>query len=365
MTRRASREIRLGKSTIGGGRPPLIQTMITTPLTRPDEAFAEADRGLALGCRIVRTAVRSEAEIAGLTELAKRFGGDLIADIHFDHRLALAAIGCGIAGVRFNPGNIGGKDRVAQIVEAARTRPDLALRIGVNAGSLEKDILEKHGGPTAAALVESTRRWVEYLERDLKYLNFKLSVKSHAVPETVEACRALAAFTDAPFHVGITEAGGGIGGRIRSAAGIAILLHEGLVDTFRVSLTAPIEDEIVTGMHILKAYGLLDGGGEIVSCPTCGRTHGTLFAYHDKLEKFFDEHRWWLRPRLTVALMGCEVNGPGEAKEADLGIALGHGSALYFEKGSLVRKFDDQDAAFAHLLRRIGEIWQLSPVKGE
>lgn len=364
MTRRISREIRLGKSIIGGGRPPVIQTMLTTPLDRPDEALAEADRALDRGCRIVRTAVKSETEIAGLTALAGRFAGDLIADIHFDHRLALAAVDAGVAGLRFNPGNIGGKERVAQIVEAARKRPDLAIRIGVNAGSLERDILEKHGGPTAAALVESTRRWVEYLEHDLDYRNFKVSVKSHSVPETVAACAMIAKFTDAPFHVGITEAGGGIGGRIRSAAGIAILFHEGLADTFRVSLTAPIEDEIVTGMHILKACGLLEGGGEIVSCPTCGRTHGTLFSYHDKLEKFFDEKRWWLRPRLTVALMGCEVNGPGEAKEADIGLALGHRSALYFEKGAAPLKFDDQNAAFAHLLRRIGEIWDRTTTTG-
>ncbi len=357
MKRRMSREIRLGESLIGGGRMPVIQTMLTTPLVDADAALAEADRVLAMGCRIVRTAVRCEAELLGLGQLAKDFRGDLIADIHFDHRLALAAIAAGVAGVRFNPGNIGGKERVKLIVEAARTRPDLALRIGVNAGSLEKDILEKHGGPTADALVESTRRWVEYLEQDLKYYNFKLSVKSHSVPETVAACQALAQFTDAPFHVGITEAGGGFGGRIKSAAGIAILFHEGLADTFRVSLTGPVEDEIVTGMHILKACGLLTAGGEIVSCPTCGRTHGTLFSYHDKLEKFFDEARWWLKPRLTVALMGCEVNGPGEAKEADLGVALGNGSALYFEKGALVQKFTDQDAAFNHLLSRIRSVW--------
>ncbi len=357
MKRRMSREIRLGQSVIGGGRMPVIQTMLTTPLVDTGAALAEADRALEMGCRIVRTAVRCEAELLGLGQLAKDFRGDLIADIHFDHRLALAAIVAGVAGVRFNPGNIGGKERVKLIVETARTRPDLALRIGVNAGSLEKDILEKHGGPTAAALVESTRRWVEYLEHDLKYHNFKLSVKSHSVPETVAACQALARFTDAPFHVGITEAGGGIGGRIKSAAGIAILFHEGLADTFRVSLTGPVEDEIVTGMHILKACGLLTAGGEIVSCPTCGRTHGTLFSYYDKLEKFFDEARWWLRPRLTVALMGCEVNGPGEAKEADLGVALGNGSALYFEKGALVRKFTDQDAAFNHLLSRIRSVW--------
>ncbi|HOW51402.1 MAG TPA: flavodoxin-dependent (E)-4-hydroxy-3-methylbut-2-enyl-diphosphate synthase [bacterium] len=357
MKRRMSREIRLGQSLIGGGRMPVIQTMITTPLADTGTALAEANRALDMGCRIVRTAVRSEADLPALGQLTKDFKGDLIADIHFDHRLALAAIAAGVAGVRFNPGNIGGKERVKLIVEAARTRPDLALRIGVNAGSLEKDILEKHGGPTADALVESTRRWVEYLEHDLKYHNFKLSVKSHSVPETVAACQTLAAFTDAPFHVGITEAGGGFGGRIKSAAGIAILFYEGLADTFRVSLTGPVEDEIVTGMHILKACGLLDAGGEIVSCPTCGRTHGTLFRYYDKLEKFFDESRWWLRPRLTVALMGCEVNGPGEAKEADLGVALGNGSALYFEKGQLVQKFTDQDAAFNHLLSRIRSVW--------
>jgi len=331
--------------------------MITTPLERFAEALAEAERAVDLGCRVVRTAVRNEAEAGVLERFVAAFRGDLIADVHFDYRLALAAIEAGVAGVRFNPGNIGGRDRVTAIVEAACRRNDLALRIGVNAGSLEKDLLERHGAPTTEALVESTRRWVEFLERDLGYRNFKVSVKSHDVGETIDACRAVASFTDAPLHVGITEAGGGIGGRIKSAIGIGVLVHEGLVDTFRVSLTAPIEEEIVTGMHILKSCGLLEGGGEIVSCPTCGRTHGALFAYHEKLERFFDAARWWLRPRLTVALMGCEVNGPGEAKEADLGLALGHGSALYFEKGCLIRKFTDQDAAFEFLVARIRAAW--------
>lgn len=359
MNRRKSRTIKLGTTLIGGGRLPVLQTMITTPLNRFDEALAEAERAVALGCRVVRTAVRTEEDAHLLARFTSQFRGDLIADIHFDYRLALIAIEAGVAGVRFNPGNVGGRERVAAIVEAARRRDACALRIGVNAGSLEKDILEKHGGSTAEALVESTRRWVDFLERDLGYHNFKVSVKSHSVGETIAACRAIAAFTDAPLHVGITEAGGGLGGRIKSAIGIGVLLHEGLVDTFRVSLTAPIEEEIVTGMHILKACGLLDGGGEIVSCPTCGRTHGALFAYYAKLERFFDDARWWLRPRLTVALMGCEVNGPGEAKEADLGIALGKGSALYFEKGRMVQKFTDQDAAFTYLIERIRTIWGL------
>ncbi len=360
MIRRESRTIRLGKTPIGGGRPPVLQTMITTPLIRFDEALTEANRALEMGCSVVRTAVRDEEDARLLSRFVSAFDGDLIADIHFDYRLALTAMEAGVAGVRFNPGNIGGKERVALLVEKARARENLALRIGVNAGSLEKDILARYEGPTAEALIESTRRWVTFLERDLGYRNFKVSVKSHSVAETITACRAIASFTDAPLHVGITEAGGGTGGRIKSAVGIGVLIHEGLVDTFRVSLTAPIEDEIVTGMHILKASGLLEGGGEIVSCPTCGRTHGALFSYYERLERFFDEARWWLRPRLTVALMGCEVNGPGEAKEADLGIALGHGSALYFEKGTLKKKFSKQDEAFAYLLEQIKRKWGLS-----
>ncbi len=360
MMPRKSRVIRLGRTLIGGGRPPVLQTMITAPLERFDDALAEANRAVEVGCRVVRTAVRNEDDARLLGRFVSAFTGDLIADIHFDHRLALIAIEAGVAGVRFNPGNIGGKDRVETIIKKARKRDDLAVRIGVNAGSLEKDILEKHGGPTAEALIESTRRWVTFLEQDLDYRNFKVSVKSHSVAETIAACRAVASFTDAPLHVGITEAGGGIGGRIKSAVGIGVLIHEGLVDTFRVSLTAPVEEEIVTGMHILKACGLLEGGGEIVSCPTCGRTHGALFSYYERLERFFDDARWWLRPKLTVALMGCEVNGPGEAKDADLGIALGHGSALYFEKGVLVKKFSDQNAAFAHLVERIRAAWGLA-----
>ncbi len=359
MTVRKSRTIRLGKTLIGGGRPPVLQTMITTPLDRFDDALAEAHRAYEMGCRVVRTAVRNEQDAGLLERFVGEFDGDLIADIHFDYRLALAAIAAGVAGIRFNPGNIGGKERVALLVEEAKKREDLAVRIGVNAGSLEKDLLEEYGAPTAKALIESTRRWVNFLEHELDYRNFKISVKSHSVAETIAACRAVASFSDAPLHVGITEAGGGVGGRIKSAVGIGILVQEGLVDTFRVSLTAPIEDEIVTGMHILKACGFLAGGGEIVSCPTCGRTHGALFTYYEKLERFFDEARWWLRPPLTVALMGCEVNGPGEAKGADLGLALGRGSALYFEKGNLVEKFTDQQVAFRHFLMSIRKRWGL------
>ncbi len=359
MKRRQAREIRMGQIRIGGGLPPVIQTMITTPLIDPQAALTEALEAYNAGCPIVRTAVKNESELICLSQLTKDFPGELIADIHFNYKLALGAIACGVSGIRFNPGNIGGKERVKEVIEAAKQRPNLAVRIGVNGGSLEKDILEKYGEPNAAALAESSGRWAGYLEKELNYYNFKISVKSSSVPETIEACRLTAQFTDAPFHVGITEAGGGMQGRIKSAVGIGVLFYEGLVDTFRVSLTAPVVEEIKTGMHILKACGLLERGGEIVSCPTCGRTHGAMFDYYNRLERFFDEHQWWLKPKLKVAVMGCEVNGPGEAREADFGIALGNDSALLFKNGEIIEKFTNQNNAFETLLNMICEQWNI------
>jgi (E)-4-hydroxy-3-methylbut-2-enyl-diphosphate synthase len=176
--------------------------------------------------------------------------------------------------------------------------------------------------------------------------------------KTINACKQIAQFTNAPFHVGITEAGGGKNGIIKSTAGIGILIYEGLADTFRVSLTAPIEEEIKTGFSILKAMGKLENGGEIISCPTCGRTHGTLFKYYNKLEKWFNNQNWWQKPRIKVALMGCEVNGPGEASDANIGLALGHNTALFFENGEIKKKFDSQDKAFEELLKKIEEKWK-------
>ena len=352
-----SRALTLGKIKIGGGNPPVIQTMITTPLERYDEALAEANIALELGCKVVRTAFKHSGEEEFLKKLVKDFDGELIADIHFDYRLAIKAINAGVSGVRFNPGNIGGRERVKEIIEAAKKRPEMAIRIGVNGGSLEREIVEKYHGVTTEGLVESSLFWADFLENELGYTNFKISAKSSNVNDTVAACRMIREKSDAPLHVGITEAGGGRRGVIKSTAGLAILISEGLADTFRVSLTAPIVEEIRTANTILKSLGFLKNGADIISCPTCGRTHGTVFSYYDRLEKWFDERKWWMKPAIKVAVMGCEVNGPGEAKEADLGIALGSNGATFFEKGEVIRKFDDQDKAFGYLIEKIEEVW--------
>ena len=354
-----SRVIRLGRELIGGDNRPLIQTMITTPLTSPEKAVDEAKYALDLGCRVVRTAFKDKAETQGLEKLVKSFSGEIIADIHFDYRLALAAIEYGVSGIRFNPGNIGSSDRVDAILEAAKKRPELAIRIGVNGGSLDKKILSKYNGITWEGLAESSIFWARYLE-ERGYFNFKISAKSSNVRETVAACRKIRELSDAPLHVGITEAGGGKHGIIKGTAGIAVLLSEHLADTFRVSLTAGIDEEIRTANMILKSLDLLEKGVEIVSCPTCGRTHGKVIEYYNRLEKWLDEKRWWLLPKLKVAVMGCEVNGPGEAKDADLGMALGKDCAIYFEHGEIIKKFDDQDAAFDYLTDRVREIEKIS-----
>ncbi len=354
---RKSRKIMLGSTPIGGGEPPVLQSMITTPLTSPEKALEECMNAHEMGLKVMRTAFKNMDETDGLKYLVENFPGEIIADIHFDYGLALAAIEAGVSGIRINPGNIGGKERVREVVEAAKKRKNLALRIGVNGGSLEKEIVEKYNGVTTEGLVESTKNWVDYIESDLGFNNFKISVKHNSVRKTVDSCRLVSQFTDAPLHVGITEAGAGIQGTVKAAMGIGILLEEGLVDTFRVSLTAPVEEEIKVGMQILKSYGILQQGGEIISCPTCGRTHGELFRYYRKLENWFTEKRWWLRPALKVALMGCEVNGPGEAREADLGIALGKNGALYFENGSAVKRFDDRETAFNFMLEKIEKKW--------
>ncbi len=359
MTRK-SREIKLGDYRIGGDNPPRLQTMITTPLTKIEEAKQEVSRVWEMGCPIVRSAVRSLSELDALAVLAEHFPGALIADIHYDYRLALGALDTKVKGIRINPGNIGGKDRVSRIVEKAAEQDDVAIRIGVNSGSLEADILRQYGGPTGNALVESTLRWVDFFEKELHFFNFKVSAKSSSVTESVRACTAIREASAVPIHAGITEAGGGTAGIIKSTAGMAILFHQNLVDTFRISVTAPVEEELRIGFHILKAMGQLSAGGEIISCPTCGRTHGAIFSFAKELEQLFDQWEWWKRPILKVAVMGCEVNGPGEAKDADIGIALGHGTALYFENGAVVSRFRSHRQAFEQLVETVKQRWNIA-----
>lgn len=355
MKKRISRKIKLGKTIIGGNTQPVIQTMITTPLIRIDEAIKESLRAYSLGCNVVRTAFKEISELDNLKKLAKTFPGEIVADIHFDYRLAIAAVESGVTGVRINPGNIGSKERVAEVIKALSDKENVALRIGVNSGSMEKELQNM---PLHEAMIESVKKWTYFIEDKLGYKNFKISVKASDINETIKACNSIAKFTDAPFHAGITEAGGGIEGIIKSSAGLGILMNSGFADTFRVSLSDKIEKEVNTGFAILKSMGLLETGIDIVSCPTCGRTKGPVIAYRKKLSEILDnsEKSRWLRKPLKVAIMGCEVNGPGEASDANIGIAFGKGCAIMFENGKQTEKFSSQEEAFNVLIRKIEEL---------
>jgi (E)-4-hydroxy-3-methylbut-2-enyl-diphosphate synthase len=293
---------------------------------------AEIRRLEKAGAEIVRLAVPDRAAAAALREIRRQSRVPLIADIHFDHRLALAAIDAGIDGLRLNPGNIGSKEKVAEVVRAAAAGK-VPIRIGVNSGSLEKDILARAGRATAAAMVESALRHVRMLE-DLGFRLIKISLKASDVPRTLEAYRLLAREVDYPFHAGITEAGRLLAGSVKSAAGLGLLLGEGLADTIRVSLTAPPEKEVFVAWQILQALGLRTRGATFISCPTCGRCEVDLMPVAARVEKAV----LGLRVPLTVAVMGCTVNGPGEAKEADIGLACGRGGGVIFKGGKVLRK---------------------------
>ena len=330
--RRQTRPIRVGRVVIGGGAPVAVQAMTKTD-TRDVRATAAQIRRLEkAGAEIVRLAVPDRAAAEALREIRQRAGLPLIADIHFDHRLALAALEAGVDGLRLNPGNIGGPAKVREVVRAAGER-GVPIRIGVNSGSLEKDILAKAGGATAAAMVESALRHVRLLE-DLDFRLIKISLKASDVPRTLEAYRLLAARVDYPFHAGITEAGRLLAGSVKSSAGLALLLAEGLADTVRVSLTAPPEREVFVAWQILQALSLRSRGAVFISCPTCGRCEVDMMGVAAKVEKAV----LGLSVPLTVAVMGCTVNGPGEAKEADIGLACGRGGGVIFKKGRVLRK---------------------------
>jgi (E)-4-hydroxy-3-methylbut-2-enyl-diphosphate synthase len=330
--RRETRPLKVGGVVIGGGAPVVVQAMTKTD-TRDVRATAAQIRRLAkAGAEIVRLAVPDRAAAGALGEIRRRAGVPLIADIHFDHRLALAALEAGADGLRLNPGNIGGPAKVREVVRAAGER-GVPIRIGVNSGSLEKDILARAGGATAAAMVESALRHVRLLE-DLGFREIKISLKASDISRTLEAYRLLARHVDYPFHAGITEAGRLLAGGVKSSAGLALLLGEGLADTVRVSLTAPPEKEVFVAWQILQALGLRSRGAAFVSCPTCGRTEVDLMTVAARVEKAVLA----LDVPLTVAVMGCTVNGPGEAKEADIGLACGRGGGVIFKKGRILKK---------------------------
>lgn len=336
MERRKTRQIQVGKVKIGGGAPVSVQSMTNT---RTDDAAAtlrQIGELAAAGCEIIRCAVPDMAAAEGLKRIVSESPIPVIADIHFDYKLALAAIDAGVHGLRLNPGNIGGNDRVAAVVEAAKKR-NIPIRIGVNAGSLPKDLLEKYGHPTAEALVEAAWRHIHILE-DMDYRNIKISLKAHDVPLTIAAYRLLASQCDYPLHVGITEAGTVNSGIIKSAVGIGTLLAEGIGDTIRVSLTGNPVREVKVAYDILKALGLREYGPTLISCPTCGRTKINLEKLALEVERRLEN----ISEPITVAVMGCVVNGPGEAREADVGIAGGINEGLIFRKGVILKKVPEE-----------------------
>ena len=337
MERRLTRQLEVGKVKVGGTALIAVQSMTNTKTSDPVATLEQINRLAEAGCDIVRCAVPDMAAAEGLKTIVAESPIPVIADIHFDYKLALAAIEAGVDGLRLNPGNIGGNDRVAAVVEAAKKR-NIPIRIGVNAGSLPKDLLEKYGHPTPEALVEAAWRHIRILE-EMDYKNIKISLKAHDVPLTLAAYRLMASQCDYPLHVGITEAGTVNSGIIKSAVGIGTLLAEGIGDTIRVSLTGDPVREVKVGFEILKSLGLREYGPTLISCPTCGRTQINLEKLALEVEKRLAE----ISEPITVAVMGCVVNGPGEAREADVGIAGGINEGLIFRKGEVLKKVAEAD----------------------
>lgn len=336
-SRRSTREIRLGDVVVGGGSPVVVQSMTNTD-TRDVRATVEQIHRLEeIGCEMVRVAVPDQEAVDQLPLIRKSIAIPLIADIHFDHRLALGALRAGVDGLRLNPGNIGGPDKVEKVAREARERR-VPIRIGVNSGSLEKDLLELHGRPTPEAMVESALRHIRLLE-DHGLDLIKVSLKSSDVLHTIASYRLLSERTDYPLHLGVTEAGTPREGTIKSALGIGILLFEGIGDTIRVSLTSRPEEEIPVAYGILRALRLRSRGVEMVSCPTCGRTELDLIPLVEEAERLLRP----IRTPIKVAIMGCVVNGPGEAREADVGIAGGRGKGLLFKRGEHIQAFRESE----------------------
>ena len=338
MVRENTRKVKIGDREIGGGSPILIQSMCNTRTADADATINQILRLEKAGCEIIRVAVPAMEDAQAIKEIKKQIHIPLVADIHFDYRLAIAAIEHGADKIRINPGNIGSKDRVRAVVDKAKEY-QIPIRVGVNSGSLEKPLIEKYGGVTAEGLVESALDKVRMIE-EMGYDNLVISIKSSDVMMCVKAHEQIAEKTDYPLHVGITEAGTLTFGNIKSAVGLGIILNQGIGDTIRVSLTGDPVEEIKSAKLILKTLGLRTGGIEVVSCPTCGRTRIDLISLANQVETMaaeFDELN------IKLAVMGCVVNGPGEAREADLGIAGGVGEGLLIRKGEIIRKVPENE----------------------
>lgn len=337
--RKVTRRIYVGDVPVGGGAPIAVQSMTKTDTRDVSLTVDQIERLADAGCEIVRLAVPDKEAATAFKQIRSKVKTPLIADIHFDHRLALAALDAGADGLRINPGNIGGRKAIEKVVDAARDLK-VSIRIGVNAGSLHREILRKYGHPTVEAMVESAMKHVELFEI-LGFDQIKISLKSSNVIDTIKAYELLSEKVDYPLHLGVTEAGTLISGTVKSAIGIGYLLARGIGDTFRVSLTRDPVEEVKVAYEILRALGLRQRGPEIISCPTCGRTEIDLFGLVEKVETALSG----IKASPKVAIMGCVVNGPGEAKEADIGIAGGRGQGILFEKGKVVKKVPEHELA--------------------
>lgn len=336
--REHTKVVRIGDRVIGGGNPILIQSMTNT---KTEDVKATVEQILKLekaGCDIIRATANNEAAAKAFRDIKKEIHIPLVADIHFDYRLAIMAMEHGADKIRINPGNIGGQDKIKEVVEAAKAY-NVPIRVGVNSGSLEKELVAKYNGVTAEGIVESALDKVRILE-DLNFDNIVISIKSSDVMMCVKAHELIAKETNYPLHVGITEAGTLTRGNIKSSVGLGIILNQGNGDTIRVSLTGDPVNEIVTAKLVLKTLGLRTGGIEVVSCPTCGRTSIDLIGLANKVENLVADYE---HLNIKVAVMGCVVNGPGEAKEADIGIAGGNGEGLLIKKGEIVKKIPEAE----------------------
>lgn len=337
MYRDHTKEILIGNRTIGGGNPIAIQSMTNTKTEDVEATVAQILELEAAGCDIIRSTVPTEEAARAIRQIKERIHIPLVADIHFDYRLAIAAIENGADKIRINPGNIGGPERIREVVAAARMR-QVPIRVGVNSGSLEKEIIAKYGHVTAEGLVESALDKVRMIE-DFDYDNIVISIKSSDVMMCVKAHELIAEETRYPLHVGITEAGTVFSGNIKSSVGLALILNRGIGDTIRVSLTGSPVDEVRSAKLILRTLGLRRGGVEVVSCPTCGRTEIDLITLANDVERMVQD----IPLDLKVAVMGCVVNGPGEAREADFGIAGGKHEGLLFRRGEIIRKVPEAE----------------------
>ena len=326
-----AKQVRVGNCIFGNGHI-YVQSMLNTPAGDHDAALAQAIALERAGCEILRLTVPNQSALETIRRLKKTVSMPIVADIHFDYRLAIASVEAGADKIRINPGNIGSEEKVKAVVDACKAK-NIPIRIGVNGGSLEKELLKKYGSPVPEAMVESAMRHVRILER-LDFHDIIISIKSSDVKKMITAYRLLAKICDYPFHLGVTEAGTREMGLVKNAIGIGSLLTDGIGDTIRVSLTADPVEEIYAGYRILKALDLVEGACQLVSCPTCGRTAIPVIDIAERVEKALENNRCGLK----IAVMGCAVNGPGETREADIGIAGGNGEGLIFKKGHIIKK---------------------------